>query len=544
MSPLSKNLEARKRQLANLQTGRKPSFYTKRRKFGSFEQYENDIVKFIEEQIYLENNRLILLEEWEREIFRDCFYEKRPRLILISLAKKNGKSTFSAIILLWFLMCQERGELYICSNSKDQSNFITFRKCVDMLRKNKELSNFCKVYKDYIVNLKSGSILRCLSSSFRSSAGLSPLMLSLDEINSFDTDSLKFFYEELQLAPGYGYPLILITSTVGRQEQGILWDLFEIAKKGNTPDSYFYIKQGEESNPSSFVTDKYLDKQKNKPGMRKNVFKRLHKNLWTQEEEDFIIDEDYRNCVDYSLEKRSEQRLPVFLGLDVGYRNDFTAVVAVNRSLDRIILVDHKVFRPSPETKTLDFSEVKRYFLELNERYFIESCFFDPFQAIQLSQDLRKEKIKMIELAQTQANCILFSQCLFDLIKGRNISFYPSEEMRESLLNCKAVYSSRGWRIIKKRRKGKIDLAIALGMAVYGASISEQRSLRVGRVYTRRAGFSSVAQETVESGAKIFYAGELKNPKKGEKEKKKDKLKLKILNERSERKKGRAFFRG
>lgn len=270
-----------------------------------------------------------------------------------------------------------------------------------MLRKNKELSNFCKIYKDYIINLKTLSILRCLSSSFRSSAGLSPLCISLDEISSFDTESLKFFYEELQLAPVYQNPVILITSSVGREESGLLWDLFEIAKKGDTPDSYFFIKQGEESNPSSFVTDKYLDKQKSKPGMRKNTFKRLHKNLWTQEEEDFITDEDYRVCIDYSLEKRPEERLPVFLGLDVGYRSDFTAVVAVNRSLDRIITVDHKVFRPSPETKTLDFSEVKRYFLELKERYFIEACFFDPYQAISLSQDLRKEKIKMVELAQT-----------------------------------------------------------------------------------------------------------------------------------------------
>lgn len=78
MSPLSRNLEARKRQLANLRRGRKGSFYTKKRKFGSLEQYENDIIKFAEEQIRTENGRLILLETWEREIFKDCFYEKRP----------------------------------------------------------------------------------------------------------------------------------------------------------------------------------------------------------------------------------------------------------------------------------------------------------------------------------------------------------------------------------------------------------------------------------------------------------------------------------
>lgn len=539
--PLSQNLEARKRQLANLRRGRVGSFYSKKRKLGSFKEYKNDIIKFAEEQIRLENKLLIRLEDWEREVFKDCFYEKRPRLILVSLAKKNGKSTFSAITLLWFLMCQERGELYICSNSKDQSNFVTFRKVVDMLRKNKELSDCCKVYSDYIENRKSGSILRCLSSSFRSSAGLSPLMISLDEIQSFDTESLKFFYEEMQLSPIYRFPLILITSSVGREEQGILWDLFKIAeKKGDTPDNYFYIKQGAESNPSSFVTESYLKKQKNKPGMRGNVFKRLHKNLWTVEEEDFITNEDFQACVDYSLEKRPAQRLPVYLGLDVGYRNDYTAVVVVSKTLERIISIDHKIFMPDLGTGTLDFSEVKKYILGLRDLYFIEGVFFDPYQAISLAQDLTREKIKMIELPQTQSNCIAFSQCLFELIKGHIISFYPSEELRVSLLNCKAVYSSRGWRIIKKRQKGKIDLAISLAMSIYGASITKERSQRQGRVYVKGKGFSSPAQNIGESGAKVFYAGELKTPKKSDKEEQKEKKKFLILSS----KKGKVYHRG
>lgn len=481
--------EGRRKSDKNLnRSGRIPTFYSKKKYLGRLARYENDIIGFCEKEVYLpeKKNELIKLEDWERKIFEDCFYEKRPRLIVISLAKKNGKSQFSAMTLLWLFLLGERGEIYIASNSKDQSNFITFKKIKDMLRKNRELSDICRVYKDYIENRATGSILRCLSSSFRSSAGLSPSCIALDECSAMDTESLKFFYEELQLSPIYLNPVTLITSTVGREEQGIFWDLYEASKKGNTLDSYFYIKQGlKEANPSSFVTDYYLRKQRDKPGMRKSVFNRLHCNLFSSESDDFISDEDFRGCVDYSLEKRPNKRLPVYVGLDCGYRNDYTAVFVVYKSPELIISVEHKIFRPSPETGTLDFSKVREFILELNRVYFIEGIFYDPYQAISLSQDLTKEKIRMVEIPQTQINCIAFSQCLFTAIKSHTLSFYPSEEVRESLLNCKAVYSSRGWRIVKKREKGKIDLAVACSLAVYGASVTKAKSQRKGEAYHR-----------------------------------------------------------
>ena len=112
---------------------------------------------------------------------------------------------------------------------------------------------------------------------------------------------------------------------------------------------------------------------------------------------------------------------------------------------------------------------MKRYIIELNDIYDIQGVYFDPYQAISLSQDLAKENINMVELPQTLDRCIAFSQCLFNEIKEKKISFYQSEEVRISLINCKVVYSNRGWRIVKKSGTKKIDLAISLAMAVYGA---------------------------------------------------------------------------
>ena len=444
----------------------------------SARKYERDIILFAEKEIYLPERKgeLLKLENWEKEIFGDCFYKNRPSLILVSLAKKNGKSTFSAIVLSWFLMCQEPGEIYICSNSKDQSSFITYRKIVSIIKRNPKLNGKCRVLTDYIENIETGTILRCLSSSYRSSAGLNCLLICIDELASFDTDSLRFFFEELQLSPVYKHPLILVTSTAGRSEEGILWDLFKASEKGNTPESYFYIKQGEKANPSSFVTQKYLNSQENKPGMRPNLFKRLHKNLWVSEEDAFMVDEDYQACVYYKLIKRPKNKIPIWVGLDVGYRNDYTAICGIGEDDDKYFSVDHKVYIPIG-TEDMQFDDVKLYIMELDKIYDIQGVYFDPYQAIQLSQDLKKEGINMVELPQTQSNCIAFSQCLFNLIKNKKIRFYPSEEIRLSLINCKVVYSSRGWRIVKKSGTKKIDLAISLAMASYGAMISQGRDM-------------------------------------------------------------------
>jgi len=467
---ISKDPDKREAQLANLLNRNRQRDKTGETKFFTLPEYRKDIILFSEREIYLpeKKNQLIVLEEWEKEVFRDCFYEHRPRMIVLSVAKKNGKSTFAASVLTWVLTTQEPGEIYLCSNSKDQSNFITYRKIVKMIEKNPELNKMCRVYSDYIENIKTGSLLRCLSSSFRSTAGLNCLCIAIDELSSFDTNSLQYFFEELQLSPIYKNPLILITSTAGREEQGLLWDLVKASEKGNTPENYYFIKSGEEANPSSFVTQKYLDSQEHKPGMRPNLFKRLHKNLWVSEEDSFITDEDYRGCIDYKLKRRPEGKIPIWVGLDVGFRNDWTAITTVGRKEEKINLIDHKIYIPT-KTEDLQFDDVKRYIIELNDIYDIQGVYFDPYQAISLSQDLAKENINMVELPQTLDRCIAFSQCLFNEIKEKKISFYQSEEVRISLINCKVVYSNRGWRIVKKQTSKKIDLAISLAMAVYGA---------------------------------------------------------------------------
>jgi phage terminase large subunit-like protein len=60
-------------------------------------------------------------------------------------------------------------------------------------------------------------------------------------------------------------------------------------------------------------------------------------------------------------------------------------------------------------------------------------------------------------------------QTLFDLLNGRNLRIYKSDELRTQALNTVATESSRGFRISKEKASNKIDSIIALAMACVSA---------------------------------------------------------------------------
>ena len=52
---------------------------------------------------------------------------------------------------------------------------------------------------------------------------------------------------------------------------------------------------------------------------------------------------------------------------------------------------------------------------------------------------LQASGIPIREFAQTQANCTLMGQTLFDLLTGLDLEVYPSDELRQQALSIVAV---------------------------------------------------------------------------------------------------------
>jgi hypothetical protein len=71
----------------------------------------------------------------------------------------------------------------------------------------------------------------------------------------------------------------------------------------------------------------------------------------------------------------------------------------------------------------------------------------------------------MEEFPQTSSNLTQMGENLYNLIRGRNLTVYPDDEIRTAVLRAIAVEGNRGWKIDKVKQSHHIDIVIALGMA-------------------------------------------------------------------------------
>jgi phage terminase large subunit-like protein len=206
--------------------------------------------------------------------------------------------------------------------------------------------------------------------------------------------------------------------------------------------------------------------------LRPNQYLRMIENRWVTSESSFVDMAAWDRCVDPSLgHVVSDRALPVWCGVDASVRHDSTAIVVVtwDRKAQRVRLVTHYIFQPSPD-EPLDFEQtIERTLLDLNRRFQVRKILFDPYQMQATSQRLIRAGLPIEEFPQSPANLTAASQNLFDLIQGQNLLAYPDAPMRLAVSRAIAVETARGWRIAKEKASHKIDVVVALGMAAHAA---------------------------------------------------------------------------
>jgi phage terminase large subunit-like protein len=202
--------------------------------------------------------------------------------------------------------------------------------------------------------------------------------------------------------------------------------------------------------------------------LRANQYLRMIENRFVTSESTFIDMDWWDACVDPALRPViTDSSLPIWVGVDASVKRDSTAIVAVtwDEVNQKIRLVAHKVFQPSPD-QPLDFEmAVEHTLIALQSRFDLRMVWFDPYQMQASAQRLQREGIEIEEYPQTVANLTEASQNLYDIIKGKNLVTYPDDALRLAVSRAVAIETSRGWRIAKEKQAHKIDVVVALGMA-------------------------------------------------------------------------------
>jgi len=164
--------------------------------------------------------------------------------------------------------------------------------------------------------------------------------------------------------------------------------------------------------------------------------------------------------------------LPLWIGIDASVKRDSTAIVAcaLEPGSQRVRLVNHKIFQPSPDDPLNFEATIERTVLQWAAKYRIAGAVYDPYQRLSTSQRLSTAGITMMPYDQTVPALVEASSNLYEILKAGNLRAYPDEDLRKAIGHAVGKETPRGVRITKEKTSHKIDVVIALAMAALAAT--------------------------------------------------------------------------
>jgi phage terminase large subunit-like protein len=283
--------------------------------------------------------------------------------VLLSVAKKNGKTKLSSVVALWGLIadCEKHPEVYSAATKREQAR-IVWRDAKRAVGDNAELFAYVKRWAGELAVPATDGFFQPLSSDEKSMDGLRPHFIICDEVSFWDSRD-----QWDKLAKGVvsrDQPLVFAITTAGTSRTCFAFGKFDLAEKiltGTFADdstfvAIFRIDSTDDwkdeavwakANPSLGVTLKAEHLQKTRDeavqdGSGLNSFLQLHMNVWPDKNmrrEGSITRTKWNSCshlellptakdpdAAYTQFMNLNKDSLCFVGLDVGLTSDMTAI--------------------------------------------------------------------------------------------------------------------------------------------------------------------------------------------------------------------------
>lgn len=452
----------------------------------------------------MEDGEPIELTPFQRAVL-ESYEEHRSEIstLAISCTKKTGKTALNAVLTAWRWLALP-GQHFTAANDLDQSQARQFGMIADMVRRNPYLRDKVKIGKSELLFEPTGSRLTALASDATGNAGANFLTTSHTEAWGVLYENGIRAWEELTPPPGrwYGLPCLRIAdSYAGYLGESATWHgIVDRGLKGKRISKEWPIYQdgglllfhieGEEARERCFRGDvleaaEYYKEQKD--SLRPNTFDRMHANIRTAAESAFLPEGAWAAAESREVKPLSPgEPARLVVGVDASTSRDYTALVGVEYNyptntvdvrLVRVWKPERGLFRMGKPT--IDLAEtLGAEVMKLYQTHQLHSVVADPYQLHSIILEWQREGIQVTELAQN-AGRVESDQSLFDAIVGGALRHYGDHTLTEHLLNAVAIETPRGLRLAKERTSKKIDAAVALSMAHWGALAKQKQ---VGRV--------------------------------------------------------------
>lgn len=314
--------------------------------------------EFCRRFLTLDNGRPLELESFQRLVLADYFNGVSELLVL--LPKKNGKTTLFAALALYHLIYTTDAACYIAASSRDQAT-IMFDQVKGFVRRRDTHGQFLpgavwlqervKIQEGYrrIKSLNDEGVVQVLAADDDTADGLIPTLALVDELHRHKDNGALYGV----LADGIGARdgQILTISTAGERMKSVLGRLRKKAMQlpgasrdgcyvhARSPNGMFALHEWslrpeddrddialvKRANPLASNTLEKLEARKASPTMTPSRWARFGCGVWMQGEDAAIsgLDWSKRGRGDVELDKGLE----LWIGLDVGWSHDTTAVV-------------------------------------------------------------------------------------------------------------------------------------------------------------------------------------------------------------------------
>ena len=397
----------------------------------------------------------IELEAWQGFIIANLYGWKwkasglrRFRTAYNEVARKNAKSTLSSGIGLFMTGFDGEGgpEVYSAATSKDQAK-IVFGDARRMGLGSPVLKKRLEILKHDIEDEHNGGRFRALASDADNLDGLNPHCAIVDELHAHKSREV---WDVLETAVGArSQPLLWAITTAGFNREGICYEIRGYVTKileGSIQDDttfgiIYTLDDGDDwkdsdvwlkSNPNLGVSVKPDDiarlalKAEATPTALNNFLtKRL--NIWCNAATAWLNMDDWQKCPDI-LDDDKLSGLPCWIGVDLAQKLDLAAVVAVFLDGDEIhvkplfYLPENSINRKQgslgnlyktwadaghlklTEGDSIDYDVIEDDIRELLSRYDVQEVCFDPWGAIQISQNLIKDNAPVVHVGMTVKN--------------------------------------------------------------------------------------------------------------------------------------------
>jgi len=447
----------------------------------------SNVVQWIQRYFYVpELNGPIVLYPHQIAALTEAFKTDANGLLLYDLVlwsdiKKSAKSTIAGAVVLYRAMHTPRGKFRIVANDLKQAASRVFEAITLCLELNPKIGAQFSSTKYMLTHLPTGSTIEAVPVDPKGEAGGGDDMVEFTELHSADNEAARKMWTETTLSPlKHGRSQRWIDTYAGFSgESPILEPLYqEVIQPENRLDSpYPFYAKGRvfsmwNTEPRlPWQTPEYYASEA--VALLGNEFRRVHKNEWTSSVQSFIQIEWWDACrVDHLPPLGNSE---IVIALDAAVSNDCFALVALSRHGELTAvryarqwtpLNGKIIYRNIADPDDPDYPEgVLRWLCKM---YNVVIVTYDPFQLYSLCSDLAQEGIAAFESFNQGTPRLIADKALYDSIRDRRIMHDGNmKDLREHLINANSTAEDKSsLRIVKRAPMMKIDLAVALSMAL------------------------------------------------------------------------------